>query len=192
MTTLRAATYLRVSTRDQSSAMQQSETRDLVKRRGWKHVHEFADDGASGANPNRQALRELRDAARRRAFDVLVVYRTDRVFRSLRELLALLDELGELGVGFVSVHEPFDTTTSAGRLLLQLVGAFAEFERNVMRERTRSGLAEARRRGKVLGRPRRAIDVELVATMRKRGMDSRQIAQHFGVSERTLYRRCEA
>lgn len=184
----RAATYLRVSTRDQDVGMQRHETRDLAERRGWT-IHEEYEDKASGASSNRPALVELRAAARRRAFDVLIVYRTDRVFRSLRELLLVIDELGELGIGFVSVHEPFDTTTSAGRLLLQVVGAFAEFERNVLRERTRSGLELARRKGKTLGRPRAAIDRELVDTMRRRGMKMPAIAKHFGVSVRSIQRR---
>lgn len=169
--------------------MQRDETKALVLRRGWKLSRTFADEGQSGASSRRPALQELLAAARKREFDVLVVYRTDRVFRSLRELLATLDELSERDIGFVSVHEPFDTTTSAGRLLLQVVGAFAEFERNVLRERTRSGLEAARRRGARLGRPRRAVDSELTARMRASGMSMPAIARKLGVSESTLHRR---
>ena len=185
---LRAAVYWRVSTRQQDVAMQRNETRDLVKRRGWTLAMTFSDEGHSGASSTRPGLAELRAAARRRAFDVLVVYRTDRVFRSLRELLDVLDELGELGIGFVSVHEPFDTTTSAGRLLLQIVGAFAEFERNVLRERTKSGLAAARRRGRELGRPRRHVDLLAVRELRGHGYTFEQIAEQLGVGLSTLKR----
>lgn len=184
---MRAATYLRVSRSDQRSAMQDDETRELVKRRGWQHVKTYADEGLSGATGQRPALRELLADARRRAFDVLVVYRSDRLFRSLRELLATLETLGELGIAFVSVHEPFDTTTSAGKLLLQIVGAFAEFERNVLRERTRSGLEAAKLRGRQLGRPKRTVDAELVAKMRKT-MTMDEISRELGVGVATLYR----
>ena len=185
---MRAATYLRVSRSDQRSAMQDDETRELVKRRGWELVRTYSDEGLSGANGQRPALRALLDDARRRAFDVLVVYRSDRLFRSLRELLATLETLGELGVAFVSVHEPFDTTTAAGKLLFQLVGAFAEFERNVLRERTRSGLEAAKRRGRQLGRPRRAVDADIIASMRRAKMSWPAIARELGVSVATLHR----
>ena len=158
---MRAATYLRVSRSDQRSAMQDDETRELVKRRGWDLVRTYSDEGLSGANGQRPALREL---------------------------LATLETLGELGVAFVSVHEPFDTTTAAGKLLFQLVGAFAEFERNVLRERTRSGLEAAKRRGRTLGRPRRAVDADIVRTLRERGMSWPTIARELGVSKATLHR----
>lgn len=184
----RAATYLRVSRSDQSSTLQADETHELVHRRGWTLARTFVDDGLSGATDKRPAFRELRDAARRRDFDVLVVYRSDRLFRSLRELLATLDELRELGIGFVSVHEPFDTTTSAGRLLLQVVGAFAEFERNVLRERTRSGLEAARRRGARVGRPRTFVDVPRAMQLRRLRQSWSSIARQLGVKERTLHR----
>jgi DNA invertase Pin-like site-specific DNA recombinase len=186
---LRAATYSRVSTRHQDFAMQQHETRELAQRRGWTVELELADHAASGANPNRPALVELRAAARRRAFDVLVVYKLDRVFRSTRELLLLIDDLRELGIAFVSVHDSFDTSTPSGRFTLTILAAVAELEREFTRERTRSSLAEAKRRGKKLGRPRAAVDQELVRVMRRRGMTMPAIAKHFGVSERTLQRR---
>lgn len=156
--------------------------------RGWSSSLRFADDGVSGSHGDRAAFKSMLAAARKRTFDVLVVYRSDRLFRSLTELVTTIDELAELGIGFVSVTEPFDTTTSSGRLLLQICGAFAEFERNVMIERTKSGLEAARRRGVKLGRPRRAVDVELALEMRRIGMFGSQIARELGVSEATLYR----
>lgn len=148
----------------------------------------FIDDGVSGARADRRGLRELMAAAKRKAFDVLVVYRSDRLFRSLKELVATIDDLGELGIGFVSVTEPFDTTTSSGRLLLQVCGAFAEFERNVLRERTRSGLAAARARGSKLGRPKRAIDLELVQRLRAGGMSVAAIARELELGPATVWR----
>lgn len=159
-----------------------------MKRRGWKLHQLYRDDGISGATSKRPAFLSLLDDARRRRFDVLVVYRSDRLFRSLRELLNTLNELGELGVGFVSVCEPFDTTTSSGRLLLAMCGAFAEFEREVLRERTRSGLEATRRRGTRLGRPRVEVDVSRALKMRDRGATWSDVAEALGISERTLFR----
>ena len=156
--------------------------------RGWSSSLLFADDGVSGSHGDRAAFKSMLAAARKRTFDVLVVYRSDRLFRSLTELVTTIDELAELGIGFVSVTEPFDTTTSSGRLLLQICGAFAEFERNVMIERTKSGLDAARRRGATLGRPRRVVDVGLVLRMRATGMENRAIARELEISEATLYR----
>lgn len=130
----------------------------------------------------------MRAAARSGAFDVLVVWRADRLFRSLPELLSTLRELEAWGVDFVSVKEPFDTTSPAGRLLFAMVGAFAEFERGVLRERTKAGLDATRRRGTKLGRPKRVVDVELVRLMRGRGMSIAAIARDLEVSEATLYR----
>lgn len=130
----------------------------------------------------------MREAARSGAFDVLVVWRADRLFRSLPELLATLRELEAWGVDFVSVKEPFDTTSPAGRLLFAMVGAFAEFERGVLRERTKAGLDATRRRGTKLGRPRRLVDVELVARRRAAGVPFVAIARELELSEATLYR----
>jgi len=168
--------------------MQQHETRELVQRRGWQVVLELADK-SSGAKPNRPALLELRAAARKRAFDVLVVYKLDRVFRSTRELLLLVDELRELGIAFVSVHDSFDTATATGRLTMGIIALFAEFERECMIERTRSSLDEARRRGKRLGRPSKVFDAARAAKMLRDGVPADRVARHFDVSPRTLYRR---
>lgn len=185
---MRAACYLRVSRSDQNSTLQADETAELVQQRGWKLHQLYRDDGLSGATDKRPAFRELLADARKRRFDVLVVYRSDRLFRSLRELLNTLNELGELGVAFVSVCEPFDTTTSSGRLLLAMCGAFAEFEREVLRERTRSGLEATRRRGTKLGRPSRHVDVARAQALHAAGKSWTAIAGELGVSERTLYR----
>ena len=184
----RAASYCRVSRSDQSSRMQDDETAAFVARREWSLVERFVDDGISGSHDRRPGLQAMLQAARQRRFDVLVVYRSDRLFRSLQELVNTLAELAELGVGFASVNEPFDTTTSAGKLLLQLVGAFAEFERNVMIERTRSGLAAAVRRGVKLGRPRRVVDVERAKALRLAGVNYEAIARELGVGVGTLHR----
>lgn len=184
-----AAIYLRVSRADQRSALQADETAELVTRRSWTLSKSYSDEGLSGATTKRPGFQMLLQDARRRKFDVLVVWRADRLFRSLRELIVTLDELAGLGIGFVSVTEPFDTTTPSGRLLLQLVGAFAEFERQVLIERTRSGLAAARRRGAQLGRPRREFNVARAIELRQRGSSIRDIAHALGVPIATMHRR---
>lgn len=184
----RAATYLRVSRSDQSTNLQRDETTSLISRRGWELVEEFSDDGISGATNQRPAFRAMLAAAKRRRFDALVVYKTDRLFRSLHELVATLADLETWGIAFVSVTEPFDTSSASGRLLVQLVGAFAEFERSVMIERTKSGLEAARRRGVHVGRPRSSVDPELVRVLRSRGRTLEQIATELRVGKGTVHR----
>jgi DNA invertase Pin-like site-specific DNA recombinase len=184
----KAARYIRVSRNDQRPALQSDETEDLIVRRGWQLVDTYLDQGVSGASANRQELDRMMAAARRKAFDVLVVWRSDRLFRSLRHMVVTLEELAALGIEYVSVTEPFDTTTPQGRLLIHLVSAFAEFERGVLIERTKAGLAAARRRGVRLGRPRVHLDVFKARAMRAHGKSLRVVARHFGVGASTLHR----
>lgn len=180
--------YLRVSRSDQNSSLQADETQELIRRRGWTLSETFRDEGISGSHDRRPGFQAMMAAARSRRFDVLVVYRADRLFRSLRNLVVTLEEFHQLGVGFVSVTEPFDTTTSAGRLLLQLVGAFAEFEREVLKERTRSGIAAARRRGALLGRPPTKFSLERAQSLRAGGMTFAAIARELGVGVAIVHR----
>ncbi|HHH31145.1 MAG TPA: recombinase family protein [Polyangiaceae bacterium] len=187
-TTKRAARYVRVSRTEQKLSLQLDETAELIRRRGWSLVDTFTDQGVSGAKRQRPELNRLLDQARRRTFDILVVWRSDRLFRSLKHMVVTLDEIGALGVDFVSVSEPFDTTTPQGRLLLHLVAAMAEFERELIRERTRAGLAAARRRGVSLGRPPVEIDMDEVMLMRSKGMSIRQVAKALGVSASSVHR----
>lgn len=188
----RAAIYVRVSRADQDLRMQRDETVDLVTRRGWRSHAEFSDHGISGSHDRRPGFRAMMEAARKRRFDILVVYRADRLFRSLRELIITLDELAALGVGFVSVNEPFDTTTPSGRLLVQLVGAFGEFERSVLIERTKSGLDAARRRGVKLGRRKVDVDLAKAKQLRAQGLSYRDVARAMGVKLATLHRALQA
>lgn len=188
---MRAATYLRVSRSDQRSSLQDDETRELITRRGWQHVETFTDEGLSGASDTRPGLHAMLQAARQRRFDVLVVYRGDRVYRSLADFVRVLQELEAHGVAYISVTEPFDTATAASpyaKALRALLAVFAELERDILRERTRSGLEAAKRRGRQLGRPRRAVDPDVVRMARERGMSVPEISRELGVSERTLYR----
>jgi DNA invertase Pin-like site-specific DNA recombinase len=184
----RAARYLRVSRSDQNPALQADETGRLIAGRGWTLVDTFLDHGVSGAKDRRPELDRLMEAARRGQFDVLVVWRSDRLFRSLKHLVVTVAELTAMGIDFCSVCEPFDTSTPSGRLLLHLVSAFSEFERNVLIERTKAGIEAARRRGAQIGRPRVRVDVERAVALRAQGRSIRQVARALGCGAATLHR----
>jgi putative DNA-invertase from lambdoid prophage Rac len=151
----RAGLYARVSTNDQQTlAMQNRAMREYAARRGWTIAVQVREVGSGAAK--RQARVKLLEAARRREIDVVLVWRLDRWGRSVTDLLATFQELEHLGVGFVSLTEALDLTTPAGRAMAGLLAIFAEFEREILRERTRAGLAQARLNGKRLGRPETA------------------------------------
>ena len=144
---MKAALYARVSTRDQQTLdLQLKAMRRYVKIRKWKTTIELKDVG-SGANerPKREEMMKL---ARRRELDVILVWRLDRWGRSLPDLVVTLQELNELGVGFISINEALDLTTPSGRAMAGLLAVFAEFEREILRERVRAGIAQAREKGK--------------------------------------------
>src|SRR3954463_8050128 len=156
---MRCAVYARVSTLDQEPENQLQELRRYVEARGWLAV-EYVDRGVSGAKERRPALDQLLADAKRRRFDVLVCWRLDRLGRSLKHLITLLDELQSLGVAFVSLAEGIDATTPAGKLQMHILGAIAEFERGRIRERVLAGLQRARAQGKRLGRPKSRLPIE--------------------------------
>lgn len=185
---LRAARYIRVSKEEQRPGLQFDETEDFIARRGWELVETFHDQGISGSRDRRPQLDNLLTWARSRRIDVIVVYKADRLFRNLHHMLNVLAELDALGVAFVSCTEPFDTTTPSGKLLFHVVAAMGQFERDLLIERTKSGLAAARRRGKSLGRPRKRYDLDAAAEMRAEGKTLHDVAGYFGVSESTLCR----
>jgi DNA invertase Pin-like site-specific DNA recombinase len=179
---MRAAIYARVSTFDQEPENQLAEIRRYVAARGWTAV-EYVDRGISGAKDRRPALDRLLIDARRRRFDVLVVWRLDRLGRNLRHLITLLEELAALGIAFVSLNEGIDATTPAGKLQMHILGAIAEFERARIAERVKAGLQRARAQGKRLGRPRKAPTTIVVP-----GGSVREAASVWGVSKSTAAR----
>jgi putative DNA-invertase from lambdoid prophage Rac len=181
---MKAAVYARVSTLDQNPDNQLFELRRYVGARGWQ-LAEYVDHGVSGAKEGRPELNRLLRDAKKRQIDIVVCWRLDRLGRSLRHLIFLLEELSALGVGFVSLGEGIDTSTPAGRLQLHVLGAIAEFERERVRERVRAGLARARAQGKRLGRPR----VRPLPPDMPRGLSVRQAAALWGVSKSTAARR---
>ena len=181
----RAAVSARVSTFDQEPENQLAELRQYVTARSWTAV-EYVDKGVSGAKDRRPALDALVQDAKRRRFDVLVCWRLDRLGRSLRHLVTLLEELQALGVSFVSLGEGIDCTTPAGRLQLHVLAALAEFERARIAERVAAGLARARRNGTRLGRPEKVVSEAVLAPVR--GLPVREAARRLGVSPTTAHR----
>jgi DNA invertase Pin-like site-specific DNA recombinase len=183
-----AAVYARVSTLDQEPETQLRELRAFVERRGWQleEAHVYVDKGVSGAKDRRPALDRLMAAAKQRKVDVVVVWALDRLGRSLRHLVTTLDELGALGVDLACYTQPIDTTTPAGRLTFGVLGAVAEFERSMVRERVRAGLARARAAGTRVGRPPARVDREQVLSLRAAGKSLRQIADVVGASKNVV------
>jgi DNA invertase Pin-like site-specific DNA recombinase len=179
---------MRVSTADQNAAMQLDELRAYCERRGWSIVEEFLDEGVSGSKASRPALDRLMKAAKRRLFDVVLVYRYDRMARSLKQLVDTLCTFDALGVQFVSLHEGVDTSTPNGRLVFGIFASIAEFERQLIIGRTKSGMAAAKARGAQIGRPRTHATAEQVRALRQSGASGRAIARELGVSEASVRR----
>lgn len=144
---MRVCRYLRVSRGDQNPQLQADETQRLIESRGWDLVDTFIDHGVSGGRERRPDLDRMMTGARKGQFQAIIVWRSDRLFRSLRNMINAIEELSSMNIDFVSVTELFDSTTAQGRLLFHLVSAFGEFERELLRARTVAALDSCRRRG---------------------------------------------
>ena len=182
----RAALYSRVSTNDQHTlSMQSRNIREYAARRGWSIAMQVREVGSGAAQ--REAREKLIEAARRREIDIVVVWRRDRWGRSVTDLLATLQELEHLGVGFVSLTEALDLTTPSGRAMAGLLAVFAE--REILRERVRAGLAHAKRNGQRLGRPMTAgLHADKVRKLHRAGVSKAEIARRLRIG-RTSVRR---
>src|ERR1700730_3754762 len=182
----RAAIYVRVSTNEQETDMQETELKEYCENRSWSCTV-YRDRGHSGAKNDRPALNALLGDMRKRKFDVVVVWALDRLARSLKQLLSVAEECKTLGVDLVSLKQNVDTTLPAGRLTFQVLGAVAEFEREMLRERVRAGMAQARRTGKHIGRPARrkfhAGEIEKMRFARSQGASVRKLAADFGTTQ---------
>lgn len=183
-TILRVAIYARVSTVNshQSPEMQLLELREYAERRGWKIIEEYVDAGVSGSKDSRPAPNRLMGDACQRRFDAVLVWKLDRYGRSLRHLVNALADLEALGIAFISLRDNLDLSTPSGRLMFQIIGAMAEFERALIQERVRAGLRNARAKGKRLGRPRVFVNAQEIADLRERGCSWAQIVTETGVS----------
>ena len=185
--TIKVALYARVSTTDQRADLQLDALRQLAEQRGWVVHDEYVDEGYSGTKDRRPALDRLMADAHRGKFKVLAIWKLDRLARSVRHLVLLADELRALGVDLVSVEDTIDTTTPSGRFVFHVLGAVAELERELIRERTVAGLASARRRGAKLGRPRARFDLDKAVELREAGQSYERVAAVLGVSTGTVH-----
>lgn len=170
------ALYARVSTLDQNCDLQLADLRRYAGQR-FSRSYEYVDTGVSGTQRRRPQLDALMKDAHRRVFDVVLVWKFDRFARSLKHLIDSLEEFRALGIDFISYTEGIDTTTPAGQLLFHVVGAVAQFERDLIAERVRAGMAHARAIGKHIGRPRAVIDRERAVRLRAQGMSLREIGR---------------
>lgn len=174
--------YARVSTEDQKLRLQ----RDALKQAGCEKVYREKVSGAAQKLPARERLLEFA-----RKGDVIVVWKLDRLGRSLRDLIDVVNKMKQCGVGLRSLHESIDTTTPSGKLTFHIFAALAEFERDMIRERTNAGLAAAKRRGKTLGRPRSLSEEQVrmaKVMLADPDLSARQVAEQLGVHRATLYR----
>ena len=187
----RVALYLRVSTKGQSVANQRRELEVVAERSGWEVVAVYEDAGISGAKGRDKRPgfdRLLRDATRRQ-FDLIAAWSVDRLGRSLQDLVASLSELHALGVDLYLHQQAVDTTTPAGKALFQMMGVFAEFERSIIRERVRAGLARAKANGTKLGRrPVGAAVEQRIRNLRSKGMGMLRIGREIGVGTSVVQR----
>ena len=185
---LKVGLYARISTHDQQTLpMQLSAMRTYARRRGWKIVVEEKEIG-SGAK-TRPKREEILKAARRRDLDAIVVWRLDRWGRSLLDLIGTLQELHTVGVGFVSLTEALDMTTPGGRALAGMLAVFAEFERDILRDRVKAGIAQARKEGRPHGRPATVIQhAQEIRSLFASGTSKRQIASKLEISRSSVRR----
>jgi DNA invertase Pin-like site-specific DNA recombinase len=188
MMTKRVVTYLRVSTKHhgQNLDTQRLALQEYAKNRGFEIVEEYADHGFSGSKDRRPALDRLMKDARARKFDAILVARFDRFARSTKHLVTALEEFAALGIDFISLSESVDTSTPMGKMIFTVLGAVAELERNLIKERIAMGLDRARKERKVLGRPRRIFDRAKAVKLQAEGKSLRQIADVLKVGKDTV------
>ena len=195
---MKVAIYARVSTKNgnQNPELQLTELRDYARARGWQVIGEFVDVGVSGAKESRPQLDALMKLAKARKIDGIIVWKLDRFGRSLKHLVTALDELEALGVAFISLRDSIDLSTPQGKLMFAVIGAMAEFERGLIRERVMAGLAVARSKGRIGGRPKvrrdRDRDAAKIRQMRGDGESYQQIADQLGRSRADVARVCAA
>lgn len=181
--------YVRVSTNDQSCDMQLSDLKKYCSQRGFKIFKEYSDEGISGGKEKRPALDELMDDARKRKFDMVLVWRFDRFARSTKHLITALEEFCHLGIDFISYQENIDTSSPLGKAIFTIVSAISELERNIIVERVRSGIRRAKEKGKVLGRPKELnLDIEKLLSLKKEGLSVRKIANRMNARPTSVHK----
>lgn len=191
---MKIAIYARVSTGDkgQDTSMQTSDLRAFCASKGWDNVFEYVDEGISGSKASRPALDKMLKDCRAGKINIVLAWRFDRLFRSLKHLVFTIDELSGLDIKFISLKDGVDLTTPTGRFQMQILGAVAEFMRDLTRENVKAGLANAKRKGKRLGAKPKPFDLDLARKLKGEGMSYRGIAKQVGgVSYTTIKRALE-
>jgi DNA invertase Pin-like site-specific DNA recombinase len=184
----KTAIYVRVSTPDQHVESQLYDLRELAARRGFEIVHEYEDRGICGQKARRPGLDALMKDARQKKFSVVLVAAFDRIARSTKNFLQIVDELDGMGIEFVSRRENIDTNGPMGRLFMTLLSSIAELESDLIRERVRAGMRRAKLEGRQIGRARLDIDRQQVVTDRRSGMSLTQVARKHGISRASVCR----
>jgi len=185
---MRAAIYCRVSTLDQNPQSQLLDLQQLASQRDFEVVKAYTDHGVSGTRTRRPALDEMLADARRGRFDVLLIWSCDRIARSTRHLLEVLDELSRLQIQFVSFREALDTSGALGRAVTVIIGAVAELERSLIIERVRAGMRRAKLEGRHIGRKPLDLDTTAIIGDRAKGLSLRQVAKSHQISTATVRR----
>src|SRR5437899_6815206 len=184
----KAAIYVRVSTPDQHVESQLYDLRELAAQRGFEVVHEYEDRGVCGQKARRPGLDALLADARRKKFSVVLVSAFDRIARSTKNFLQIIDELDSLGIEFISRRENIATGGPMGRLFLTLISSIAELESDLIRERVRAGMRRARLEGRQIGRARLDVDRQQVVLDRRSGMSLTQVANRHNISRASVCR----
>jgi DNA invertase Pin-like site-specific DNA recombinase len=186
---MRAAIYARVSTNNgQDPTVQTRELRDYCQRRGLEIAGEYVDIGVSGAKDSRPELNRLLADAHLRRFDAVAVWKFDRFARSVSHLLRALETFNALGIAFFSLSEQIDTSTPMGKMVFTVLGAVAELERSLIRERVKAGIRNAKAKGKHVGRPKVVLDRSQIARLRAHGLSWLTVGKRLGVGEATVRR----
>ena len=185
---MRAALYLRVSTLDQHPETQRYDLRQMAQQRGLEIVEEYVDHGVSGTRVRRPGLDQMMADSRRGRFDIVLVWACDRLARSVRHFLEVLDELNRLNIEFVSFRENLDTGGPLGRAVVVIISAIAELERSLIVERVRAGMRRAKLEGRRIGRVPLTVDGTALLHDRESGMTLNQLAQAYGISKASVCR----
>jgi DNA invertase Pin-like site-specific DNA recombinase len=184
----RAAVYCRVSTFEQNPQTQLLDIRQFAAQRGFEVVAEYTDHGISGTRARRPALDKMMEDARRHKFDAVVVWSCDRLARSTRHLLQVLDELNSFGIQYLSQRESIDTEGALGRAIIVIVAAIAELERALIVERVRAGMRRAKQEGRRIGRAPLQVNRALLLRDRERGLSLNQLARAHKISKGSVCR----
>ena len=188
---MKVALYARVSTQGQDTELQLSALRSHAANRGWEITEEYVDRGFSGAKERRPALDRMLKEAWAGRFKVVLVWRFDRFARSVKHLISALENFKQLKIDFISLQEQFDTSSPIGQAMFIIIGAMAQLERDIIRERVKAGLERARAKGVRLGRPLSSARPDQAWALKEKGLSLQEIARRLHCSRSTARRKIQ-